>query len=111
MSKLHGGCASQLYFSGMDIDTARMLRETLGEVSVETLLANGRFRKDKQPLMTSAAIRSMADNEVIYLYGNKRPMRLKLTPYYEQAELLRRTKTAYKPPKIAPLSSVRYVPI
>ena len=108
---MHGGCASQLYFSGMDIDTARMLRETLGEVSVETLLANGQFRKDKEPLMTSAAIRSMADNEVIYLYGNKRPMRLKLTPYYEQAELLRRTKTAYKPPKIAPLSAVCYVPI
>ena len=33
------------------------------------------------------------------------------TPYYEQAELLRRTKTAYKPPQIAPLSAVRYVPI
>lgn len=108
---LHGGCASQLYFSGMDIDTARMLRETLGEVSVETLLANGQFRKDKEPLMTSAAIRSMADNEVIYLYGNKRPMRLKLTPYYDQAEMLRRTKTAYKLPKIAPLSAVCYVPI
>lgn len=108
---LNGGCASQVFFSGMDTDTARMLRETLGEVSVETLLVNGQFRRDKEPLMTTAAIRSMADNEVIYLYGNKRPMKLQLTPYYEQNDLLRRTQTAYRPQKIAPLSAVCYVPI
>jgi type IV secretory pathway TraG/TraD family ATPase VirD4 len=91
---LHGGCASQLYFSGMDLDTAQKLKEMLGDIPVDTLLPNGAFRRDRESLMSVAALRSMTDNEAIYLYGNRRPMKLKLTPYFEQKDLGRRSKIA-----------------
>lgn len=93
---LNGGCASVLYFAGMDIDTAKRLKDTLGDVPVDTLLPNGQFRRDREPLMSSSAIRSMADNEAIYLYGNSRPMKLQLTPYYEQKGLVKRCNLPFR---------------
>lgn len=107
---LHGGCASQLYFSGMDLDTARMLRETLGEIPVDTLLPNGSFRRDKEPLMSTAAIRTMASNEIIYLYANLRPIKLTVTPYYDQRDFLKRSQIPFKREKTN-LPHPKYVPL
>jgi type IV secretion system protein VirD4 len=96
---LHGGMASRLYFSGMDIDTATQLTKTIGEVRVERFDAFGNMRVEREALMTPPALRAMPDNQVLYLYANKRPALLTVTPYYERRDLVRRTET---PPYVQP---------
>ena len=96
---LNGGVASRLFFSGMDIDTASELARTIGDVHMDRFDARGNMRTDREALMTPAALRAMPDNQVLYLFANKRPALISVTPYFENKDLLRRTKTpAYRQP-------------
>ena len=107
---MFGGCASQVYFGGMDIETAKDLREILGDVTVQTLQANGTFHKEKNALMDAATIRALPANQIIYLHGSLRPMKINVTPYYEQSSMLKRTKAPYRAPQTN-LPQPQYVPI
>lgn len=89
---LDGGVASRVFFSGMDIDTAQMLARTLGDTHRERMDALGRIRTEREPLMSPAALRSMPDNQVLYLFANKRPALLQVTPYYEDRAMKRRAE-------------------
>ena len=96
---LNGGVASRLFFSGMDIDTASELARTIGDTHMEQMDAMGNIRTERQALMTPAALRAMPDNQLLYLFANKRPTLLTVTPYFERRDFVRRTKTApYRPP-------------
>lgn len=46
--------------------------------------------------MSTAAIRTMANNEIIYLYANLRRIKLTVTPYYDQRDFLKRSQTPFK---------------
>jgi len=91
---LYGGVASRLFFSGMDIETASMLSETIGDTTIERVDARGNTRFEREPLMTPAALRAMPDDQVLYLFANKRPALLSVKPYFERSEFTRRTKTS-----------------
>ena len=108
---LSGGVASRVFFSGMDIDTAQMLARTLGDTHRERIDGLGNLKSEREPLMTPAALRSMPDNQVLYLFANKRPTLIDVTPYYESRSMKRRTETP--PPKSAGsvARSVEFVPI
>lgn len=90
---LNGGVASRLFFSGMDIGTASELARTIGEVHLEHMDAMGNIRTERQALMSPAALRAMPDNQVLYLFANKRPALLTVTPYYKSRDFERRAKT------------------
>lgn len=95
---LNGGVASRLFFSGMDIDTASELARTIGDVHSERFDARGAMRLEREALMTPAALRSMPDDQVLYLFGNKRPTLLTVKPYFKDRDLERRTQLpAYQP--------------
>lgn len=108
---LAGGVASRVFFSGMDIDTAQMLAKTLGDTHRERIDGLGNLRSEREPLMTPAALRSMPDNQVLYLFANKRPTLIDVTPYYESRAMKRRTEAP--PPKSAGsvARSVEFVPL
>jgi len=57
-----------------------------------------RERKTGRSLMTADEVRTMDDNEGLYLYGNKRPVKLDTTPFYENARLRRRTDVSAPAP-------------
>lgn len=108
---LNGGVASRLFFSGMDIDTATELARTIGDVHMEQMDARGNIRIERQALMTPPALRAMPDNQVLYLFANKRPTLLTVTPYFEKRDSVRRTKTeAYLPPA-RKVGAVELVPL
>lgn len=92
---LAGGVASRVFFSGMDIDTAQMLARTIGDTHREHLDPLGKFRTEREPVMSPAALRSMPDNQVLYLFANKRPALVQVTPYFEHAGF--RKKAEIKP--------------
>lgn len=89
---LNGGVASRLFFSGMDIDTASELARTIGEVHTDYMDTQGNIRTEREALMTPAALRAMPDDQVLYLYANKRPTRLTVTSYYQNRDMERRTR-------------------
>ena len=103
---LSGGVASRVFFSGMDIDTAQMLARTLGDTHRERIDGLGNLKTEREPLMTPAALRSMPDNQVLYLFANKRPTLIDVTPYYESRAMKRRTEA---PPPMSAGSVVRSV--
>jgi type IV secretion system protein VirD4 len=108
---LNGGVASRLFFSGMDIDTAQMLARTIGETHRDRVDALGNIRTEREALMTPAALRAMPDNQVLYLFANKRPTLLTVTPYYELGSLARRTRAApFRPPQRS-VGTVELVPL
>jgi type IV secretion system protein VirD4 len=108
---LSGGVASRVFFSGMDIQTAQMLSQTIGETHREHIDPLGKFRTEREHLISPAALRSMPDNQVLYLFANKRPALLQVTPYFESGTLRKRTEIS--PAKIQGGISgkVEYVPI
>ena len=108
---LNGGVASRLFFSGMDIDTASELTRTIGDVHIERMDAFGTIRTEREALMTPAALRAMPDSQVLYLFANKRPTLLSVTPYFENRDLKRRTEM---PPHRSPrglIPPVELVPL
>jgi type IV secretion system protein VirD4 len=108
---LHGGVASRLYFSGMDIDTASELARTIGDVHLEHMDAMGNVRLEKQALMTPAYLRAMPDNQVLYLFANKRPALITVTPYFESRDFVRRTKTTPHQALARRVGAVELVPV
>lgn len=108
---LHGGVASRLFFSGMDIDTASMLSRTIGETTYERVDGFGHVHTEREQLMSPAALRAMPDNQVLYLFANKRPTLIEVSPYYEQSGLKKRTQ---RPPfglEYRPIGGVELVPL
>lgn len=108
---LNGGVASRLFFSGMDIDTATELARTIGDVHMEHMDARGNIRVERQALMTPPALRAMPDNQVLYLFANKRPTLLTVTPYFESRDFLRRSKTEAYRPAVRKVGAVELVPL
>jgi type IV secretory pathway TraG/TraD family ATPase VirD4 len=108
---LNGGVASRVFFSGMDIDTAAELSRTVGDVHLEYMDANGNVRLERQALMTAPALRAMPDNQVLYLFANKRPALLTVTPYFESRDMTRRTKMEPYRPQGREVGAVELVPL
>lgn len=98
----NGGCASHLYLPGLSPETSLGVEQTLGETTIEVKEPElhgpyetpdrMRERKTGRSLMTADEVRTMDDDEGLYLYGNKRPVKLRTTPFYQTARLRRRAK-------------------
>jgi type IV secretion system protein VirD4 len=108
---LYGGVASRLFFPGMDIDTASMLAQTIGDRGVERIDSRGHVLRQRELLMTPAALRAMPDDQVLYLFANKRPTLLTATPYFESAALKRRTEATPPTATGAVVDRVEFVPL
>lgn len=108
---LNGGVASRLFFSGMDIDTASELARIIGDVHIERMDALGGIRTEREALMTPAALRAMPDSQVLYLFANKRPTLLSVTPYFENRYLKRRTEVPPYRSARAAIPPVELVPL
>ena len=99
---LEGGMASKLFFSGMDINTAKQLEQTLGKV--KTFDAKGgifgnEFTQERN-LMNADQIRTLNADEAILLHENLRPAKISMVPYFKQGDLVR--KTRFEPVRLSP---------
>jgi type IV secretion system protein VirD4 len=108
---VNGGIATRMFFSGLDIETTDMLQKVLGVRRHEILDTDERRHIKDDNLLDSADIRAMGDDEAICLFANKRPMKLRVTPYFRQADMVRRTKAAPYVPTASSRHGVRYVPL
>lgn len=80
---LNGGIASKLFFSGADLPTTEMLSRILGiKEEIRTDMEGNFYFKD-EAVMKSNDIRTMKDDEALFITSNKLPVKIKIKPYYK----------------------------
>jgi len=92
---INGGITGKLFFSGADLQITNMLTQIIGDRYVNKIDEFGRVHHIKEPILSNADIRTMKDNELLLIYGNKLPLNIKTKPYYKNFILNSFTK--YKP--------------
>lgn len=79
-----GGTGSKLFYSGIDLDMAKIVEGMLGKVKIEYRLNTGEIASKEENLMNADRIRTMHDDKAIFITANKEPIRLKTKPYFKQ---------------------------
>ena len=80
---LDGGIASKLIFSGADLDLASNLEKMFGQTRKLEKTAKGEYVYENVNVMSISEIRTMKDDEALFVYSNKKPLKLKIKPYYK----------------------------
>lgn len=101
---LHGGIASKIFFSGMDTPTAEMLARTVGSRRVEVRDSDNRLHVTQEPLLSAAQLRTLPDNQALYLFANKPATLLSMHPYYDQRALRKRSELPPHSPPVSPVA-------
>jgi len=100
---INGGIAGKLFYGGADLQITSMLTQMLGTKYVNQVDELGNLHHTKEPVLSNAEIRTMKDNEALFIFSNKLPIKMKIKPYYE--DYLLRNQTEMKPYK-SPSSQV-----
>ena len=80
---LDGGIASKLIYSGADLDLSSDLEKMFGFKETLKRQADGSNYYDKEAVMNVSEIRTMKDNEALFVYANKKPLKMAVKPYYK----------------------------
>ncbi|XPV67789.1 MAG: type IV secretory system conjugative DNA transfer family protein [Halarcobacter sp.] len=80
---LDGGIASKLILSGADLDLASSLERMFGKRKKLEETADGNYVYENIDVMSASEIRTMKDNEALFVYANKRPLKMDIKPYYK----------------------------
>ncbi|MDB5227419.1 MAG: hypothetical protein JWN78_1612 [Bacteroidota bacterium] len=86
---IRNNCIAKLYMTGLSYGVTKDLSQELGRFEYTTDTGNS-----VRELLTADEVRTMSADEAILLYGNAQPMKLKLTPYYDNPSM--RSKTQNK---------------
>lgn len=89
---LTGGIASRLYLPGQDMATCIALEKTLGKHGVTIEEDSGRRRDVSRSLLTADEIRTMDDDQALFIHSNRRPALIRTTPYFKNRRLRKRTQ-------------------
>lgn len=95
---LDGGIASKLIYSGADLDLASDLEKMFGYKESLKKQANGAHYYDKESVMNVSEIRTMKDNEALFVYANKKPLKMEVKPYFK--DMMYNNFSKMKPYKI-----------
>ena len=107
---INGGITGKLFFAGADLQITNMLTQMIGNKYVNMLDEQGELHHVKEPILSNADIRTMKDNEVLLIYANKLPLKIKVKPYYK--DFILNSYTKYKEAKISsnmPKNEIQYI--
>lgn len=107
---LNGGIASKLFFSGADLETTEMLSKILWEKKEVIRAKNGLLNIQDVPIMKDYKIRTMWDNEALFIMANKLPLKLKVKPYFRDSVFKSFTKIVpFKVKKNKIIDKIEYI--
>ena len=92
---INGGIAGKLFYGGADLQITNMLTQMLGTKYVNQIDELGNLHHIKEPVLSNAEIRTMKDNEALFIFSNKLPIKMKIKPFYE--DFLLKSYTQLKP--------------
>ena len=89
------GINTKIYLSGIhDIATLRYVEALLWTKTTLDVTKGYEERKAiAEPLLRASNVRMIGTNEAIMISGNKRPIRMKVQPYYQNKRLLRLSRS------------------
>lgn len=93
---LNGATSSRIFMPGLSLATCLEVERMLGRQTIQL----DEHHEAGRALLTADEVRTLRDDEALYLYANKRPIRLRMKPYYRIRRLRRRA--AVPPPPSAP---------
>ena len=86
---INGGISNKIFFGGADPATTRMLSEIMGTTTQTD--EQSHYKRTEQ-LLSSFNIRTLEDEQALYIYSNKLPVLLDIVPYYKNRKLLKLLK-------------------
>lgn len=89
---LNWGVASRVFSPGLDVQTNQMLSQTLGTHRHEIVTSEDHLQVKDDPILETYQIRTMKDNEALFLFANKKPIKLSITRFFESRAMLQQTK-------------------
>ena len=92
---INGGITGKLFYAGADFQITSMLTQMIGDKYTNVLDETGKVHHIKEPILSNAEIRTMKDNEVLLIYGNKLPLKMTIKPYYK--DFILNSYTKHKP--------------
>ena len=101
-----GGCSSKLFFSGLDLETARYVEQALGQNTEYDTLFGGvdeDARTLSVPLIRADEMRMLRAQEAVLISGRQRPARLNMPPYFSVPSLRELTEI---PPAETPRTDI-----
>ena len=89
-----GGIGSYLVFSGADYTTAKEMSDIIGK---RVMVSRNKFtdvqeKVQELDLLSAGAIRTLENNECLFLSKNRHPILIKATPFYKNNHFHRATK-------------------
>ncbi len=85
-----GGAANKLFFSGLDLETAQYVEQSLGKNTEYDTTFGGideASRTLSVPLMYADQIRRMSRNKAILISGRQKPVRFEVGAYFQAGKL------------------------
>ncbi len=102
---------TEMYFGGMGIDTAKTLERRLGKVRIPMQQGGATLYREEN-LLNESRIIQMDDDQILFFYSNKPPLKLKVKPFYKQSRFVRASKIPAVPlPEMSQEASLEYVPL
>lgn len=89
---IDGGISSKLFYSGADMPTAESLSKIIGNSEESKVQPDGTSYTKEKPIMKATDIRTMKDDEALFIMTNKLPLKLNITPYYKDFRFNRYSK-------------------
>ncbi len=75
-----GGCATRIFYSGMDHDMAERLEKMLGKFTIRRRDRNGAYIEKDRPLQTADELRMLPRETAVMIHDTMKPVKLQLVP-------------------------------
>lgn len=110
---LSGGIRTKLFYSGLDIETAKWVESMLGRVRIPyPAPSSAPVRHQEENLLNADRISRLPSRYCILIRANEEPVWFPTLPYYKLAALRRRTQIPAVPfPETSSETSLQYVPL
>jgi type IV secretory pathway TraG/TraD family ATPase VirD4 len=94
---IEGGVSSKLFYTGLNLETAKMIEHILGRVIREETYAmskndDTRTSRQEYNLLNADEIRTLPENKAFFITGNKRPALLDVTAYFQNRKMKGKVK-------------------
>lgn len=97
----NGSCANKIIFPGMSYELARKLSDSFGRKGVSIQPSKESVMSDRE-LLTVQELIQLKDGKALFIFRNKPPLIMRMTPYFKQyfKQFAMRRKTKLKPLKL-----------
>ncbi len=92
---IEGGFQSRMFYPGLSLETATQVERMLGREVIHEVKWDGNTQEKQQNLLNADRIRTLPDNQAIFLTGNKEAILLETQKSFENKLFIKMMKRKY----------------